>query len=68
MRMNREDLAQHFASEFEKLNEKQINAVYKRLQKWWPEAMELIDRSFLDPDRQNAYKKLIDERVKLFIA
>ena len=51
-----------------KLNDKQINAVYKRLQKWLPEAMELINRSFLEPERQNAYKKLIAERVNLFIA
>jgi len=51
-----------------KLNDKQINAVYKRLKKWLPEATELIDRSFLEPDRQIAYKKLIAERVKLFSA
>ncbi len=51
-----------------KLNEKQINAVYKRLQKWLPEAMELVTRSFLRPDRQNDYIKLIAARVNLFIA
>jgi len=51
-----------------KLNDKQINAVYKRLQKWLPEATELIDRSFLESDRQIAYKKLIAERVNLFNA
>lgn len=51
-----------------KLNDKQINAVYKRLQKWLPEATELIDRSFLEADRQTAYKKMIAERVKLFTA
>jgi serine/threonine-protein kinase HipA len=50
------------------LNAKQINAVYKRLLKWLPEATQLIDRSFLDPDRQKAYKQLIAERVNLFIA
>jgi serine/threonine-protein kinase HipA len=49
-----------------KLNEKQINAVYKRLQKWLPEATQLIDCSFLDSDRQDAYKDLIAERVKIF--
>jgi serine/threonine-protein kinase HipA len=49
-----------------KLNDKQMNAVYKRLQKWLPEAIELIDNSFLDPDRQKAYKEMIAERVKLF--
>ena len=50
------------------LNAKQIKAVYKRLQKWLPDATLLIDRSFLDTDRQKAYKELIAERVKLFIA
>jgi serine/threonine-protein kinase HipA len=51
-----------------KLNTKQINAVYKRLQKWLPEATSLIDRSFLDSGRQKAYKELIAERTNLFIA
>jgi serine/threonine-protein kinase HipA len=51
-----------------KLNEKQVNGVYKRLQIWLPEANQLIERSFLDSARQKAYKELIDKRVKLFIA
>jgi serine/threonine-protein kinase HipA len=38
--------------------------VYKRLQKWLPEAVLLIDHSFLDSDRQKAYKELIVERVE----
>ena len=50
-----------------KLNEKQVNGVYKRLQKWLPEANQLIERSFLDSARQKAYRELIDKRVKLFI-
>lgn len=50
-----------------KLNDKQINAVYKRLQKWLPDATDLIDRSFLDADRQKVYKELILERTKLFV-
>ena len=50
-----------------KLNDKQIKAVYKRLQKWLPEATKLIDRSFLDSDKQKVYKQLIVERTKLFI-
>ncbi len=50
-----------------KLNNKQINAVYKRLQKWLPNAIQLINSSFLDSDRQEAYKDLIAERTKLFI-
>ena len=48
------------------LNEKQINAVYKKLTKWLPEATQLIERSFLEPDRQTAYKALISQRVRLF--
>ena len=51
-----------------KLNDKQINAVYKRLHKWLQDAIQLIDNSFLEPDRQKAYKELISERVKLFIS
>jgi serine/threonine-protein kinase HipA len=50
-----------------KLNDKQINAVYKRLQKWLPKAIQLINSSFLDSDKQEAYKELIIERTKLFI-
>jgi serine/threonine-protein kinase HipA len=50
------------------LNAKQINGVYKRMQKWLPGATQLIERSFLDTDRQNAYKKLTTERVKIFSA
>lgn len=51
-----------------KLNDKQINAVYKRLKKWLPEATKMIDSSFLDSDKQKVYKELITERTKLFIA
>jgi serine/threonine-protein kinase HipA len=50
-----------------KLNEKQITAVYRRLQKWLPEATELVDRSFLHKNIQKAYKELIVERTGLFI-
>ena len=49
-----------------KLNDKQINAVYNRLQKWLPEAIKLIDSSFLDSHRQKVYKELIAERVGVF--
>jgi serine/threonine-protein kinase HipA len=49
-----------------KLNDKQINAVYKRLQKWLPKANQLIDRSFLTDDYKNRYKELITQRVKQF--
>ena len=50
-----------------KLNDKQINTVYKRLQKWLPEAINLIDRSFLDLEHQKSYTDLIVARTNLFI-
>jgi serine/threonine-protein kinase HipA len=49
------------------LNAKQINGVYKRLQKWLPGAIQLIDGSFLDVDKQKAYKELVVERVEFFV-
>lgn len=49
-----------------KLNEKQINAVYKRLLKWLPEAAQLIDISFLTKKRQIDFKDLVTQRVKQF--
>jgi len=49
-----------------KLNEKQINAVYKRLGKWLPNATQLIEISFLTDDYKSAYTELITHRVKLF--
>lgn len=48
------------------LNDKQITAVYRRLKKWFPEAIALIDSSFLDSDKQKAYKELITQRVAQF--
>jgi len=51
---------------FLKLNEKQLNTVYKRLDKWLPEASQMIDRSFLNEDFKAAYKELIAKRVMLF--
>jgi serine/threonine-protein kinase HipA len=50
------------------LNEKQIQGVYYRLQKWLPDAIQLINRSFLDSDKQEAYKKLIVERAAGFVS
>jgi serine/threonine-protein kinase HipA len=47
-----------------KLNDKQINSVYKRLEKWLLNATALINDSFLDEERKNNYKELIKERVK----
>lgn len=49
-----------------KLNEKQINAVFKRLEKWLPIAIQMIDLSFLDEDHKTIYTELITHRVKLF--
>lgn len=48
------------------LNDKQINGVYKRLEKWLPLAIQLIDQSFLSPVNKTNYKKLITKRVKIF--
>ncbi len=48
------------------LNNKQINAVYKRLGKWLPEAIRLIDVSFLKENHRTAYKELINQRTIQF--
>ena len=48
------------------LNDKQINAVYRRLGKWLPQALEMIDRSFLTPENKAHYKEMIVSRSKLF--
>jgi len=49
------------------LNTKQITAVYKRLETWLPDAIELIDTSFLSNERKGAYRKLITQRSLLFM-
>ncbi len=49
-----------------KLNDKQMNAVYKRLVKWLPKAIQLIGISFLTEDHKNDYKELITKRVNLY--
>jgi serine/threonine-protein kinase HipA len=51
-----------------KLNDKQINAVYKRLSHWLPEAKEMIDQSFLTDDRKKVYQDWVVQRAGLFIA
>jgi serine/threonine-protein kinase HipA len=48
-----------------KLNEKQIQSVYKRIGKWLPKAMQLIDDSLLTEERKSEYQNLINEREKL---
>lgn len=46
------------------LNDKQLDAVYKKLLKWLPKAITLIENSFLDAERQHFYKELITKRVE----
>jgi serine/threonine-protein kinase HipA len=48
-----------------KLNEKQLQSVYTRIQKWLPKAVDLIDISFLTEERRTEYKKMISERQQL---
>jgi serine/threonine-protein kinase HipA len=49
-----------------KLNAKQINSVYKKLDTWFPKAIQLIDASFLNDENKVHYKNLITQRVNLF--
>ncbi len=55
----------HFANVLQ-LNNKQINGVYKKFGKWLPDAIQLINSSFLTEEHKNAYKALITQRVILF--
>jgi serine/threonine-protein kinase HipA len=48
------------------LNEKQVNAVYVKLEKWLPQATALIDKSFLNEHLKLEYKKTIAKSVSLF--
>lgn len=48
------------------LNGKQVAAVYKRVIKWLPKALKLIDLSFLTEDRNTEYKNLVSERSAIF--
>lgn len=49
------------------LNEKQLNFVYKKTAKWLPNALHLIELSFLNEDKKESYKSLINQRASLFI-
>ncbi|MFN9108562.1 MAG: HipA domain-containing protein, partial [Bacteroidota bacterium] len=49
-----------------KLNNKQIHGVYNRLKKWLPNAIELIQFSFLDEHRKSDYIKFISKRTGIF--
>lgn len=48
------------------LNDKQIKVVYKRLEKWLPKAIPLINQSFLSETLKNDYSDLINNRTKIF--
>jgi serine/threonine-protein kinase HipA len=49
-----------------KLNEKQIKGVYKRLQKWLPKALTLIEKSFLNEDLKKEYEEKVILGVQIF--
>ena len=49
-----------------KLNVKQINSVYKRLEKWLPKANTLIEKSFLTEDLKKAYQESVNLGVQKF--
>lgn len=49
------------------LNEKQINFVYKRLEKWLPKAIEFIEISFLSDEKKASYIALIHQRTRMFL-
>jgi serine/threonine-protein kinase HipA len=50
-----------------KLNNKQINSVYRKLDSWLPRALQLIDVSFLNENYKAQYKELITQRAVLFM-
>jgi len=50
-----------------KLNEKQVNGVYKRHQKWLPKANQLIKKSFLSNDLKNEYIERVNLGAQKFI-
>lgn len=50
-----------------KLNEKQVNGVYKRLQKWLPKANQLIKKSFLSNDLKTEYIERVNLGAQKFI-
>lgn len=49
-----------------KLNDKQINTVYKSLHIWLPKAILMINDSFLDAERKRDYEEFVKSRVKVF--
>ena len=51
-----------------KLNEKQIQGVYQRLQKWQPKAISLIDKSFLRDDLKLQYQVRVNLGMQKFVS
>ena len=51
-----------------KLNEKQVAGVYRRLAKWTPKAIALIEKSFLSEDLKKAYIERVNFGVKQVVA
>ena len=49
-----------------KLNRKQIESVYRRLDNWLPKSQELIKRSFISQDYKTKYTDQIIERTNTF--
>lgn len=49
------------------LNNKQMNTVYKRLNKWIPKVEDLIGKSFLSIENKTKYALRIKEKAKIFI-
>jgi len=49
-----------------KLNRIQMQAVYARVGKWFPQAVELIGKSFLSDEYKIQYLNLLKERVVIF--
>lgn len=50
-----------------KLNKKQINSIYKKLDSWLPKAIQLIDVSFISLKNKLQYSDLVKQRTSLFI-
>jgi serine/threonine-protein kinase HipA len=50
------------------LNDKQIQGVFKRMEENKEKAFEWIDKSFLSHEMKDEYKKLLEERYKVFRA
>ena len=51
-----------------KLNEKQVTGVYRRLGKWMPKAIALIEKSFLSENLKKAYIERVNFGVKQVVA